>query len=204
MRLDWVVTEWDAFVARLASVRVDHGGPAVIAINGHSSSGKTTLATRLGTALPSAGLLQTDDLARPEGVFAWDEPLLDEVLPVVRAHEPLDQPPPAWWQARGRTGSVTLPGSLAYLVLEGVGASQASVRAELDLVVWVETEEPTRLARDEVRVAAGEMSPEDYRGWMAAEDAYVVAEQPWRHADLVVYGGESIPYARGTQLLVSG
>ena len=121
--------------------------PAIVAVNGHSSSGKTTLAGRLAAALPAAAVLHTDDLAWHQGVFAWDELLLDDVLPVVRAGEPLDYRPPAW-EARSRPGSITLPGGLAFLIVEGVGASQASVRAAYDVVIWVETDEPTRLARD--------------------------------------------------------
>ena len=149
-------------------------------------------------------MLHTDDLARNQGVFAWDVPLRDEVLPVVRAGEPLDYPPPQWWQARGRTGSVTLPGSLTYLVVEGVGASQDSVRDAYDVVIWVETEEPTRLARDLLRLAAGEMSsPGAYAGWMAEENAYTTAERPWEHADLLVYGGDSIPHDLETQVVLA-
>ena len=105
-------------------------------------------------ALPAAAVLHTDDLAWHHGVFAWDELLLDAVLPVVRAGEPLDYRPPAW-QARSRPGSITLPGGLAFLVIEGVGASQASVRAAYDVVIWVETDEPTRLARDLPRLPPG-------------------------------------------------
>lgn len=203
MSLGWRVAPLAELTGRIAGV-TGARRPTVVAVNGHSSSGKTTLAGRLVEVLPDAAVLHTDDLARNQGVFAWDLPLRDEVLPVVRAGESLDYPPPQWWQARGRTGSITLPGSLTYLLVEGVGASQASVRDAYDLVIWVEADEPTRLARDLLRLAAGEMSsPGAYAGWMAEENAYVVAEQPWRHADLTVYGGESVPYDRQTEVVLS-
>ena len=167
MNLGWRVAPLDELVDRLTT-GARPGRPAVVAVNGHSSSGKTTLAGRLAAALPDAAVLHTDDLAWHRGVFTWDELLRDEVLPVVRAGEPLDYRPPQW-QARGRTDSITLPGGLACLLVEGVGASQASVRDHYDLVIWVETDEPTRSARDVVRLAAGEMSaagfePLDGRG----------------------------------------
>ncbi len=191
-------------LAELVRGRSDPDRLGVVAVNGHSSSGKTTLAGRLVDVLPDAAVLHTDDLARIQGVFAWDVPLRDEVLPVVRAGEPLNYPPPQWWRARGRTGSVTLPASLTYLVVEGVGASQASVRDAYDLVIWVETDEPTRLARDLQRLAAGEMSsPGAYAGWMAEENAYTTAERPWEHADLLVNGGDSIPYDPATQIILA-
>jgi hypothetical protein len=175
--------------------------PAVVAVDGHGSSGKTSLAERLMSRLPSAAVLHTDDLAWQQGVFTWDGLLRDSVLPVVRAGEPLDYQPPQW-QARSRTGSITLPGSLAYLLVEGVGASQPSIRDQFDLVLWVETDEPTRLARDLHRLAAGEMSPEDYASWMAEENAYTTRERPWEHADLIVYGGDSIGYDPGQEIVL--
>jgi hypothetical protein len=199
VNLGWRVAPLAELLDRLAAVSPDR--PAVVAVNGHSSSGKTTLAGRLATELPDAAVLHTDDLAWHHGVFSWDELFCDDVLPVVRAGEPLDYRPPQW-RARGRTDSITLPGGLAFLVVEGVGASQASIRDHYDLVIWVETEEPTRSARDVVRLAAGEMSAAGFESWMAEENAYTTRERPWEHADLLTYGGESIPYDRSSEVVL--
>jgi hypothetical protein len=176
--------------------------PAIVAVIGHSSSGKTTLAGRLETVIAGAGLLHTDDLAWHQGVFGWGGLLVDDVLPVVRRGEPLHYRPPAWEQ-RNRPGAIELAGDLPLLLIEGVGASHPSVRSELDLVIWVETDEPTRLARDAPRVDSGEISPASYVSWMAEEDAYVLTDQPWQHADLVVYGGDSVDHDRATEVVVS-
>lgn len=190
-------------VDRVAAAGPASGRPAVVAVNGHSSSGKTTLARRLAAALPDAAVLHTDDLAWNHGVFSWDALLRDDVLPVVRAGEPLDYRPPQW-RARGRTDSITLPGGLACLLVEGVGASQASLRDAYDLVIWVETDEPTRDARDQVRVAAGETSLDGYLRWMEEEYAYTARERPWEHANLLVYGGDSIPYDLAAEVVLAG
>ena len=200
MRLDWRVVPLDALAEMIAD-RQGSGSPLVVAVDGHSSSGKSTLGQRLAAVLPEAGLLHTDDLAWHHGVFAWDGLLRDSVLPVVRAGAELDYRPPQW-RARRRTGSITLPGRLDYLVVEGVGASQPSLRDCYDLVIWVETEEPTRSARDLVRLAAGEMSAEVFERWMAEENAYTTLERPWEHADLLVYGGESIAYDSATEVVI--
>lgn len=164
--------------------------PAVIGLNGHSSSGKTTLGHQLAATLPDSAVLRTDDLAWHQGVFSWDSLLINDVLPVVRAGAALSFRPPAW-VVRGREGAIELPGELHYLILEGVGSTQASVRAELAVAIWVETDEPTRLGRDAERVAAGEISTASYEGWMAEEKAYVTAHRPWEDADLVINGGDS-------------
>jgi len=192
-----VIFAWQALglddLARRVADRCEPERPAVVAIDGHSSSGKSTLAGRLATELPAAAALHTDDLAWHQGVFDWDGLLRNHVLPVVQAGAALDYRPPQW-RARSRTGSITLPGSLAYLVVEGVGAGQSSIRDLFDLVLWVETDEPTRLARDLSRVTDGEISAEDYAAWMAEENAYSIRERPWEHADIIVYGGDSIPH----------
>jgi hypothetical protein len=164
--------------------------PAVIGMNGHSSSGKTTLGRQLVATLAGCAVLHTDDLAWHHGVFSWDRLLIDDVLPIVRSGATLSFRPPAW-AARSRHGAIELPGDLHYLILEGVGATQASVRAELAVAIWVETDEPTRLARDAERVAAGEISAHSYAGWMAEENAYVTAHRPWEDADLVINGGDT-------------
>lgn len=193
-------------VSELAARVRDAAGPArpaVVAVNGHSSSGKSTLAPRLAAELPDAAVLHTDDLAWNHGVFAWDASLRDQVLPEVRAGRPVAHRPPGW-VAHRREGSVELPGGLQFLVVEGVGASQPSVLDELDVVIWVETDEPTRLARDVVRVEAnGEMSLEDFASWMAEENAYVTRARPWEQATFVVHGGDLLDHA-DDQVVVAG
>lgn len=158
-----------------------------MAINGHSAGGKTSLSLRLAGALPQCSVLHTDDLAWHHGVFSWDELLINDVLPVLRDRQALHYRPPAW-VGRSRDGAITLDGDRAFVIIEGVGASQASVRPELDVIIWVETPRSARESRDASRIAAGETSAASYARWMAEEDAYMAAERPWEHADLIVDG----------------
>lgn len=59
-----------------------------MAINGHGSSGKTSLSRQLSAVLPDCSVLHTDDLAWHHGVFAWDELLIKNVLPALRDGQP--------------------------------------------------------------------------------------------------------------------
>lgn len=204
MNLGWRVaplTELVAVIEDQAWPRHRPVWPFVVGIDGHSSSGKTTLAARLAAALPDASVLHTDDLAWHQGVFGWDGLLVGAVLPVVRAGDALDYRPPQW-ELRGRTDTIELPPTRRFLIVEGVGASQPSLAAEVDFVIWVETDEPTRSARDAVRLAGGEMSAAGFRDWMAEENAYVVGHRPWLHANRLTNGGDSIGYDRQTEVVV--
>lgn len=196
----WSVVPLADLAARVATCAGDVR-PAVVALNGHSSSGKTTLSGRLAAALPHAAVLHSDDLAWHQGVFGWGELLLRDVLPVVRAGRPLSYRPPQW-AARQRDGAIELPGDLEFLVLEGVGASHPTVAAGIDVIVWVETDEPTRLARDLPRIAAGETSQAGYDRWMAEENAYVTAHRPWEQAHLVAHGGGLLDHDPRTHVLL--
>ena len=197
----WSVVGLDDLAARVVDLAAG-ASPAVVALDGHGSSGKTTLAGRLAAALPgAAAVLHTDDLAWYQGVFGWDEILLSDVLPVVRAGRPLRLRPPAW-VARSRPGAIELPGDLGFLVVEGVGISRPSLVEALDVVVWVETDEPTRLARDLPRLAAGEVSPDSYAAWLAEENAYTTHSRPWERADLVVHGGGRLEHDPQMQVVL--
>ena len=169
--------------------------PAVVAVNGHSSSGKTTLARRLAATLPDAAVLHTDDLAWNHGVFAWDELLRDDVLPGGPGRGAAGLPAAAVAGPVAAYGLDHPAGSLGFLFVEGVGASQASLRDRV---------RRGHLGGDRGADPAGprpgpaggrrDVSPADYASWMAEENAYTTRERPWEHADLLVYGGDSIPH----------
>ena len=78
------------------------------------------------------------------------------------------------------------------MIIEGVGLSQESVRRQLDVIIWVRTPQPVRESREAARVAAGEISASSYANWMTEENAYMTAERPWEHADLIVDGRGSL------------
>jgi hypothetical protein len=110
--------------AELAAARVG-AGPAVLAVDGHSSSGKTTLSARLVELLPGGARVHTDDLAWHQSVFGWDHLFEPGVLAPLRRGEAVAFRPPAWIE-RGREGAIVVPAGTDPVVLEGVGASRRS------------------------------------------------------------------------------
>ena len=47
------------------------GRPVVLAVDGRSNSGKTTLAARIGEAIPGSAVVHTDDIAWAHSRFGW-------------------------------------------------------------------------------------------------------------------------------------
>jgi uridine kinase len=93
------------------------------------------------------------------------------------------------WGGPPKERVVVEPGGV--VVLEGVTASRAAFRPYLAASIWVETPRELCLARGLER--DGEEARPQWEAWMAAEDAYIAAEQPHEHADVVVRGDEPLP-----------
>lgn len=113
-------------------------GPVLVAVNGPSSSGKTTFAARLTALLPRPAVVHTDDLAWHQGVLDWDSLLVTGIVQPVRAGRAVCYRPPAW-DARWRPGAIEVPAGISHLVVEGVGVGRASLHDEFDLRIWVDT-----------------------------------------------------------------
>lgn len=111
----------------------------------------------------------------------WNAHLIDGVLRPLQRGEPVRYRPPAWERFE-RPGAIEISAGVATLIMEGVGASRRSLRDEIDISVWVETPEPIRGARDDVRLAEGQMSSNDYRSWIAEENAHFLQDRPWTRA----------------------
>ncbi len=179
-----------------------HSGIAVVGIDGRSSSGKTSLARRALALLANASIVHTDDIAWHYSAFDWAHLLVEGVLEPARSGRLVSFRPPAW-DARGRSGSIEVPADTKLLLVEGVGASRREVRGLLDGALWIQTDLDETPARDRVRVAAGEIGPEDYDAWMAEEAEFIADQRPWEHARLIISGSSCDLPMLATEVLVA-
>ena len=85
------------------------GRPAVLAIDGRSNNGKTTLAARISELVPGSAVICTDDIAWEHSRFGWAGLLMDGVLVPVHHGQAVSYRPPRW-DSRGREGSLRGPG----------------------------------------------------------------------------------------------
>ena len=59
------------------------------------------------------------------------------------------------------------------------------------------------MARDDVRLARGDVSPADYASWMAQENAHFALDRPWDRARWIVSGSPQLPHDPTRELVIT-
>lgn len=199
----WVST-WQ--VVPLVSLLPQHmspggGGRSVLAVDGRSSSGKTTLAARL-SRVQAAAVVHTDDVAWWHSRFGWTDRLVRGVVAPFKAGNAVSYRPPEW-EERRREGSIEVGSEVSILIIEGVGSSRRDLSDWLDGSLWVQADDEVRRARDEQRIAAGETTPSRLAAWLGEESPFLAAEQPWARAGAIVAGAPEVPHDPETQAVIA-
>ena len=139
-------------VARRRPDRSSFGRPAVLAIDGRSNNGKTTLAARVSELVPGSAVIHTDDIAWEHSRFGWAGLLMDGILVPVHHGQAVSYRPPRW-DSRGREGSLQVPAGCPLLIIEGDGAGRREVAHLIDTVIWVQADEREAGRRAAARAA---------------------------------------------------
>ena len=189
---------------------VADGGVTVVAVDGRSAGGKTTLAQRVAQAHGAAAVVHTDDVAWNHSFFGWADVLRANVLEPARAGEPVAYRPPAW-DVHDRPGSIDVPAATRLLVVEGVGSSRRALADVIDAAVWVQSDvvEARRrgIARDIELGRTPDAAVEFWDRWDAEEQAFLTADRPWERADVIACGTPQlagVPCDAVAEVLVGG
>jgi len=170
--------------------------PGIIAVDGRSGAGKTTVTSRLTAVVPDARVLHIDDLDWNEPLFQWDR-LLVAALTDLRRDGALDMTPPAW-PLHGRTGSIVIPAGAPLVIVEGTGSGMRAVADLVDVHIWMQTDDDVAerrgIARDTRDGTNGdaEESVRFWHWWMSGERPFFAADRPWERARFIV-SGQALP-----------
>lgn len=184
------------------------GCPRIVAIDGRSGGGKSTLAQRLADAVPGSAVIHVDDVAWNTPMFEWDDLLAKGVLEPLRRGEAVAYRPPAWDLHR-RPGAIAAPSGRTLVIVEGVGAGRRELAGLIDRLIWVQSDyaeaERRGLARD---IASGVNGDEQetvafWHAWVAAENPFLEADRPWDRADVIAAGTSSLSAQRDKVLIAS-
>jgi uridine kinase len=176
----------DAVVLRALAAQPRCGEVVVVAIDGRSGAGKTTLATGVAHALAAAdtvAVLHLDHLYP-----GWDGLAEAPGLLTRQVLEPLSRGEPAayreWSWVRDRWAGTRDVPSCRFLVVDGCGASVDPARAYAAVTVFVDADLVLRQRRGIAR--DGETYRPHWQRWAAQEDALFDADRTRRRADLVI------------------
>jgi hypothetical protein len=176
------------------------GRPRVLAVDGRSGGGKTTVALRLAAAVPGTTVLHTDDVAWYHAFFDWADLMRDGILAPLRAGRDVAYRPPAW-DERGREGAITASAASPLVIVEGVGIGRRELSEYVDALVWVQTDEDEARRRGLARDGAD--SAGFWAEWQAAEDPFQAEQRPWDRAGLIVCGAPDLPHDPQSELVVA-
>ena len=196
--------------------RAIDGRPVILAVDGRSNNGKTTLAARIAAAVPGSAVVHTDDIAWQHSRFGWADLLIGGILEPVPQGRAVSYRPPRWAE-HGREGSIEVPAGCPLLVIEGDGAGRREVANLIDALIWVQSDEreaerralarrasPDRI--DRANRPAGGPPPADAdadAGWMAGEGPFNTAQRTWERASIVVCGTPPIRCDPVTEIVVA-
>jgi hypothetical protein len=188
------------------------GRPVVVAVDGRSNNGKTSLAARFVQAVPGSVVIHTDSIAWAHSRFGWADLLIDGILVPVHRGEAVSYRPPRWVE-HGREGSLEVPAGCPLLIVEGDGAGRREVAHLIDALIWVQADqreaERRGLARerdpDALDMTNKDPSgaPFDNAGWMAEEIPFNAAQRAWERADVIVCGTPQIPHDPTTEIVIA-
>jgi hypothetical protein len=146
--------------------------------------------------------VHTDDVAWNHAYFDWGGVLADNILRPLHRGEAVDFRPAAW-VAHDRPGSITVPAGADVVWVEGTGVIREELAPWLDASVWLQgdLDEQERLL-----VARDGDAPEQLEhvaDWLREELPFLVREQPWARATMIVAGPAPLGHDPATQLVVA-
>jgi uridine kinase len=160
------------------------GGTRVVAVDGRSGAGKTSLAGVLREALAAPVVSLEDLYGGWDGLERGIDLLVSEVLAPLASGRRLHVPRYDWVAGRWAAPVVLEPP--AVLIVEGVGAGARRAAGYESLLVWLEV--PPSVRKNRALDRDGETFAPHWDRWAAQEDAMLAREHTPDRAGIIIDG----------------
>jgi uridine kinase len=171
------------------------GHTRVIAIDGRSGAGKSSLAAQLRDEVGAPVVTLEDLYGGWDGLEHGIDLLVSEVLEPLSGGRAARVPRYDWGAAVWGTPWVLEPPEM--LIVEGVGAGAGRAAAYASVLIWIE--EPASVRKKRALDRDGETFAPYWDMWAAQEDAMLAREHTPARADLVITGPRGRGQVRGSR-----
>ncbi|GAB3589374.1 nucleoside/nucleotide kinase family protein [Calidifontibacter terrae] len=168
-----------------ASEHIGRARPVIVAIDGPSAAGKSSLAELVAGLLGKAPVVHLDDLYPGwDGLVAGVDLLVEQILHPLHDGQTGTYRRFDW--GSGQFAEIHEVAVTRFAVIEGCGSSTGEARRLTDVRVWVEATAPVRQSRGGARTGGygGE-----WETWAAQERALFTADLTRDHAQLIIATG---------------
>jgi cytidylate kinase len=182
------------------SLPASGGHTRVLALEGRSGAGKTTLAAELAAVAPDSTVVHLDAICP-----GWDGLAATPGLLVEQLLEPLSTGRPAgyqrWdWDADRAAERQPVEPTGSLLLLEGIGGGARVCAPYVAALLWLDA--PASLRRSRALTRDGDIYAPNWQRWADQEQTYLDTERPWQRADLVLDGAAGPTPSGGVCVLV--
>jgi uridine kinase len=178
----------EAVVSRTLAAAPRCGDTVVVAVDGHSGAGKTTLARGIRDALTAAGVTGVGLLHLDEIYPGWDGLAAAPGLLAEQVLAPLSRGEPAayrrWSWVRQTWAGTREVAPCRVLVVEGCGSSVGPARPFVAVAVFLDADRDLRRTRGLAR--DGDAYEPHWERWARQEAALFASDRTRERADLVI------------------